>query len=320
MQRKGGPKIPDAVLQSAREHRDEAEANWRAARAREPHPIGKRLRWAAFALEATIKLEDNRRVFELFEEEVRARREELVQRAAADEARTRKKREMLDEIRRETDGDELDDPNGQGRRIMQRLRNIHPSLWATRSAVEGIATDVGPVLETIIGTLPEGDEARDSLQGVLSAVTGVYAILEQSMAEAGTQAQHFDIAGGDRGPREDKKTTGGAAKQGGPAAVAAAADAGGGTSASSGAGKPPEAKAAAPASRWSKGADGSTPWVRNSRKRGDPSGDLEVAEVTMADSGPATGSDNQGLATPTTRQGGGSGSGGGHGRCGGSGG
>ncbi len=85
LERRGGPRIPPEVLSSARAHRDAAEKAWKAAKP--PHPVGKRLRWAAAALESALaKQHAHQEEFEAFEIQTARRRAELEARREVDAA------------------------------------------------------------------------------------------------------------------------------------------------------------------------------------------------------------------------------------------
>ncbi len=144
LERRGGPKVPQAVLDSARRARDEAEQAWRTSKPQ--HPLGKRLRWAAAELEAALEKQNAHRAeLEEFEADVERRRAELVRRQEIDEARTARKKEALDQLREEAGPTAAS--AAVGRRAMAEIRRVRPTMWATRMALEGIQSEVGPVLE-----------------------------------------------------------------------------------------------------------------------------------------------------------------------------
>ncbi len=189
------PRVPQSVLDSARKARDEAEQAWRTAKPQ--HPLGKRLRWAAAELEAALEKENAHRAeVEEFEADVEQRRAALMRRQEADEARTARKREALDRLREE------DEPSAigaaVGRRAMEAIREVRPTMWATRMALEGIQTDVGPVLERVLEAVPEGSRAWLDIQGALSSVTGVHSILSDALRNTDEDNMH-DMARGDSG-------------------------------------------------------------------------------------------------------------------------
>ncbi len=66
LERRGGPRVSQVVLDRARSHRDDAERARRAAKP--PHPLGKRIRWAAAVLETALtKQQTNQRELEEFD-------------------------------------------------------------------------------------------------------------------------------------------------------------------------------------------------------------------------------------------------------------
>ncbi len=193
LEKRGGPSVPQAVLEGARRHRDDAERVWRAVK--QPHPIGKRLRWAAIALEeAMAKEEAHRAELEDFEHEMERRRNELLARQEADAARTAKKQRELDDLRAEAGPPSTaGGSDGFGRRVMERIAHVRPTMWATRMAHEGISSDVGPALEEALGFLPEDSPAWAPLQGALSAITGVFGVLDAAV-NGKEDADQFDMA------------------------------------------------------------------------------------------------------------------------------
>ncbi len=125
LERRGGPLVPSEVLDAAKRHRDDTERAWRAVR--EPHPIGKRLRWAAAALDEALAKEDlHRSELREFEAEVERRRGDLLARQAVDVARTTRKRTELDAFREEAGpaaaGDDV------ARKAMDAMRGVRPTL------------------------------------------------------------------------------------------------------------------------------------------------------------------------------------------------
>ncbi len=194
LERRGGPRVPAAVLDSAKLHRDEAERAWRAVK--QPHPVGKRLRWAAAALDdALAKEQAHRAELQEFEAEVAQRRSELQERQEADAARTAKRRRELDELREEAGADGTVEERC-GRVAMEHIKKIRPTLWATRVAQEGINRDVGPALERALDNISEDSPAWLPLQGALAAVTGVLGVLDEAINDTG-DARRFDMAAAD---------------------------------------------------------------------------------------------------------------------------
>ncbi len=188
LERRGGPRMPEAVLEAARRHRDDAEKRWRAAKP--AHPIGRRIRWAAEAVEAAMdKQRLHREELEVFEENTARRREELLARQAADDERVAKKQRELDDLRAEAGPASTDERAGA--KAMEVIRQARPTLWATRTALQGIQADVGPVLERVVDTLPEGSPAWCDLQGALSAVTNIYGVLDHAVHGGDEPHEHF---------------------------------------------------------------------------------------------------------------------------------
>ncbi len=190
LERRGGPKVPAAVLEGARGHRDAAERAWRAAK--QPHPLGRRLKWAAEALEAAMaKEEAHRAELAEFEEEYARRRTALLARQDADVARTARKQEALDELRMEARPAEGD--ADVGARATAAAKEVRPTLWAARVALEGIQEDVGPALEKALYATTEGSATWEVLQGALSSVTSVFNVL-QGAVRCKDEADQYDMA------------------------------------------------------------------------------------------------------------------------------
>ncbi len=190
LERRGGPRVPQTVLDGAKAHRDAAERAWRAAKPQ--HPLGKRIRWAAAELdEALEKQRAHRAELDEFDAEVERKRAELLRRLEVDEARTSRKREALDQLREEAGADSAD--GTVGARVMAEVRRVRPTMWAARTALEGIQTDVGPVLEQALEGIPEGTPTWFAIQGALSAVTGVHSILSDAMQNT-DEVHNFDMA------------------------------------------------------------------------------------------------------------------------------
>ncbi len=193
LERRGGPRVPAAVLEGARGHRDAAERAWRAAK--QPHPIGRRLKWAAEALEvAMAKEEAHRTELAEFDEECVRKRAALLAKLEVDAARTARKQAALDELRNEARPAE--DAEGIGARATAAVKEVRPTLWAARVALEGIQEDVGPALEKALHATPEGSAAWEVLQGALSSVTSVYGVLQEAVHCKG-EADQYDMACGD---------------------------------------------------------------------------------------------------------------------------
>ncbi len=195
LERKGGPRLLDAIIADARRHRDAAERAWRAAKA--PHPLGKRLRWAATALEAAMAKEHAHQAeWDAFEEATARRRAELAARQQADVARTAKKQQELDDLRCEAGP--TGEKEAEGTRAMDEIQHVRPTLWATRVAHEGIQCSVGPAIERVLQQLQEGSPAWLELQGALSSVTNVFGVLDEAVRDKGG-LRTFDISEGDGG-------------------------------------------------------------------------------------------------------------------------
>ncbi len=193
LERRGGPGVPQAVLDSARAHRDNAERAWRAAKV--PHPLGRRLRWAAADLEAALAKENlHREELEDFEAQTLRRRGELLERQRVDEERTARKRALLDQLREEA-GPPKDD-GGVGARAMAEIRRVRPTMWATRVALEGIQSEAGPMLERALENIPEGSQTWNDLQLVLSSITGVHGVLADALHNT-DETDHYNMAQGD---------------------------------------------------------------------------------------------------------------------------
>ncbi len=193
LERRGGPAVPKEVIEAARRHCEEAERAWRAVR--EPHPVGRRIRWAAAALDdALAKEAAHRAELRDFEAEVERRRDELLARQGIDEARTARKRKELDDLRAEAGPTGAD--GNAARAAMDAVRGVRPTLWATRVAAEGIACDVGPALEQALQTVGEDSAAWATLQGALSSVSGVLGVLQAAINDKGAASQ-YDMAEGD---------------------------------------------------------------------------------------------------------------------------
>ncbi len=193
LERKGGPVVPMEVIDAARRHCEDAERAWRAVR--EPHPIGKRLRWAAAALdEALAKEGAHKAELRDFEADVERRRDELLARQGIDEARTARKRKELDDLREEAGP--MDSNGSTAKAAMDAIRGVRPTLWATRVAAEGIESDVGPALERALQTVGEDSAAWATLQGALSSVSGVLGVLQAAISDRGAASQ-YDMAEGD---------------------------------------------------------------------------------------------------------------------------
>ncbi len=190
---KRGSKVSELVLEQARADRDGLEKRWRAAKP--VHPLGKRLRWAASELEAALTKQDaNRAELERFEDWVVQRRAELEARGEADVARTARKQKLLDELREESGHSPL---LMDGSRIMERVRRLQPSIWATRTALRGINDDVGPAMESALEALPEGSKAWMDLHGALSSITNVQGILTDALDNDAEGAACYDMAAGE---------------------------------------------------------------------------------------------------------------------------
>ncbi len=193
LERRGGPRMPAAVLERARAHRDEAEMAWRAAKPL--HPIGKRLRWAAEAVEAAMdKQRAHRAEVDEFEEDTAKRRAELLARQKVDDERVARKQRELDLLRAEAGPTGTDDV--AGRRAMAEIRRVRPTMWATRVAFEGIQSEVGPALERAVEALPEGSPAWMDLQGILSTVTNIHGVLAQAVTNT-DETCTYNIGDGD---------------------------------------------------------------------------------------------------------------------------
>jgi DNA-binding MarR family transcriptional regulator len=200
LERRGGPKMPEAVLEAARRHRDEAERRWRAAKP--AHPIGRRIRWAAEAVEAAMeKQRVHKEELVEFEENTARRRGELLERQAADDERVARKQRELDDLRAEAGPTSVEE--AAGARAMEVTRQTRPTMWATRAALEGIQADVGPALERAVEALPEGSAAWCDLQGVLSAVTSIHGILDQAVHCGGEARAHYIGDDGSAGMDDD---------------------------------------------------------------------------------------------------------------------
>ncbi len=188
-----GAKASELVLAQARADRDDLERRWRAAKP--IHPLAKRLRWAAQELESALtKQEANRAELDRFEEWAVRRRAELTARAEADAARTAKKQKILDDLRAESGHSPLLKDGG---RIMEEIRRMQPTVWATRTALRGINDDVGPAMEAALEALPEGSQAWMELHGALSSITNVQGILADALDSAASRADEYDMAAGD---------------------------------------------------------------------------------------------------------------------------
>ncbi len=192
--------MPGAVLEAARRHRDEAERRWRAAKP--AHPIGRRIRWAAEAVEAAMEKQRlHREELEEFEEKTARRRGELLERQAADDERVARKQRELDCLRAEAGPASVDEVAGA--KAMEVTRQTRPTMWATRAALEGIQADVGPALERAVEALPEGSAAWCDLQGVLSAVTSIHGILDQAVHNTDEAHTHYIGDDGSAGMEDD---------------------------------------------------------------------------------------------------------------------
>ncbi len=193
LERRGGPRVPSAVLDGARAHRDEAERTWRAAKPL--HPIGKRLRWAAEAVEAAMaKRSAHAEELEEFEEQTARRRAELLDRRDADEARVARKQQELDRLRAEAGP--YTEQSAIGAKVRAQIRRVRPTMWATRAALEGIQADVGPALERALESLSDDMPIWSDLQGVLASVTEVHGVLAQAVSNT-DETHMFDIADAD---------------------------------------------------------------------------------------------------------------------------
>ncbi len=148
--------------------------------------------------EAMAKEEAHRAELEDFEHEVERRRNELLARQEADAARTAKRQRELDDLRAEAGPPSTaSGTDGFGRRVMERIAQVRPTMWATRMAHEGISSDVGPALEEALGFLLEDSPAWAPLQGALSAITGVFGVLDAAV-NGKEDADQFDMAEEDR--------------------------------------------------------------------------------------------------------------------------
>ncbi len=246
-------RVPQELLAQARAQRAAAEERWRAART--PQPLAKRLRWAEAALtEAVAKQEAHRRELLEFERATEERRRELRLRAEVDDARTARKREALDLLRRE----------GAPQAVPACER-------ALRIAAEGIDTDLGPALAAVAEKVPEGSPVWLELQAALATLCNVDGVLRQAMRQQHGHAQPaqpppppqrvrqpsvYDIS--DAGAPPHPQATGQDGSSGGaaapastePRAPAAAPPADGGT----------RRPAVAATSRWTKQAADGAPW------------------------------------------------------------
>ncbi len=164
-------RVPQELLAQARAQRAAAEERWRAAKT--PQPLEKRLRWAEAALtEAVAKQEAHRRELLEFERATEERRRELHHRAEVDDARTARKREALDILRRE----------GAPQAVPACER-------ALRIAAEGIDSDLGPALAAVADKVPEGSPVWLELQAALATLCNVDGVLRQAMRQQPGQAQ-----------------------------------------------------------------------------------------------------------------------------------
>ncbi len=168
-----GRRFPDRVIEAARMERDEAERAWRAAR--RPHPLHKRLRWAEAALNAAIaKQRANREEAEAYAAEVERQRERMARRAEEDDARVRKRRARLDELREEEVGES--EAAGGGQQVDVGARAMH-------EAADGIAS-VAPRVAAIIEGITD-IAAKEALQATLVTLTNVHGGLQSAAAAAG---------------------------------------------------------------------------------------------------------------------------------------
>ncbi len=259
------PRTPSALVAAARSQRDQAEANWRAAK--RPQPLHKRLRWAQRAYDGAVsKQQLHQDELDRFEAETAERRRVLVERVQVDRARTAKKLRALEEL--------LD--QGEQRQPLAAVQ-------AAKVAATGIAMDLGPALAAVADKVAEGSPAWLELQSALATLANVEDVLRHAVsADQRTGSQppppaQFDIS--------DDATPAGHAggSSGAGGATQAASDAPINVSptsgiTASGGGAPPSLSAAAPVHppKWLGPQPGSTRWGgREWRKQEDADARLD---------------------------------------------
>ncbi len=176
---RAGRNYPQRLMEAARAERDEAERAWRAAR--RPHPLYKRLRWAEAALNAAVaKQRANREEAEAYAAEVERQRERMAKRAEDDDARVRKRRAHLDQLREEEKQEEGGTKEGAAQ--------AEGGLRAMQEAADGIAA-AAPRVAAVIEDLQDS-VAKETLQAALVALTNAHGGL-RSAAESASGGDAF---------------------------------------------------------------------------------------------------------------------------------
>ncbi len=243
------PRTSSALVDAARNQRDQAEADWRAAK--RPQPLHKRLRWAQKAYDTAVtKQQLHQDELDRFEAETAERRRVLVDRLQLDKARTAKRLRALEGL--------LD--QGEQRQPLAAMQ-------AAKAAAKGIAMDLGPALAAVADKVSEDSPVWMELQSALATLANVEDVLRHAVDEdqrAGSQPSppaQFDIS--DEATHTDhtsgRNGAGGAARVGSiaPTAVPSAA-----ATSADGAGATASMSAAAPAlpPKWLGPQSGSTRW------------------------------------------------------------
>ncbi len=169
------------VMRAAVAARDAAERDYKQSRS--PHPVARRMGWAQGRLDRALRLQTRTRLeLQAFDEDVKARRQKLLDKLEVDFARVSKHRQALEELQVEASA-ELFSPGhrgGEGRAACDRaaggLRNAAPRAAA------------------LAESLPEGSAARHEANLLLAHLANLQAELELA-AEEGTRPEAFDIAG-----------------------------------------------------------------------------------------------------------------------------
>ncbi len=273
------PRTPSALVDAARRQRDQAEADWRAAK--RPLPLHKRLRWAQRAYDTAVgKQQLHQDELDRFEAETMERRRVLVDRLQLDKARTAKRLRALEDLLDQGD-----------------QRQPLAAVQAAKVAATGIATDLGPALAALADQVSEGSPEWLGLQSALATLANVENVLrhavdaDQRAASQPSPPARFDISD-DTTPTEHangKGGTGGTAR-----VVSVATTAVPSTSAASAAGPnataPVSAVAPAQPPKWLGPQPGSTRWGGGQWRR------HEAAEEHRAE-GPAGGTPSPNGAT-----------------------
>ncbi len=186
---KDSASFPPALVAEARRQRDMAESRWRAAKPQQP--LHKRVRWAEAELrDAQGKEEVHRKELEEHLATTARRTRELEARLEVDVARTLRKKAALDDLR--------------GREATTRSPVAEA---AARMAMEGIASDVAPLMSAIAASLGDGDaDKRSKIQDAIQSLSRVEDVLREATAAAeqgrppagalgaALGASHYDIS------------------------------------------------------------------------------------------------------------------------------